>query len=54
MHFTWIIFKENIMDVGLHQNPIYFAWIDLTNSSTLELWKMSSCLLKIKENGKLF
>ena len=25
MHFTQIIFKENIMDVGPHQSPIYFC-----------------------------
>ena len=29
-----------------------FAWISLTNSTILELWKIHSCLFKIKRNIK--
>ena len=39
---------------GPHQNPIDFAWINLTNSIILELWKIHSCLFKIKRNKKSF
>ena len=52
MHFTQIIFKDNIMDVGPHQNPIDFARINPTNSIILELWKFHSCLLKIEKIKK--
>ena len=38
--------------LGLHQRPIYFAWINLTNSIILELWKIHSCLLKIEKIEK--
>ena len=37
---------------GSHQSPIYLAWISLTNSTILELWKIHSCLFKIKRNIK--
>ena len=53
MHFTQIIFKDNIMDVGPHQNPIDFARINPTNSIILELWKFHSCLLKIEKIKKI-
>ena len=46
--------------LGLHQSPIYLAWISLTNSMILELWKKNAFMLikiekienyfKIKEN----
>ena len=38
--------------LGLNQSPIYFALINLTNPIILELWKIHSCLLKIKKIGK--
>ena len=41
--------KKISLMLGPHQSPIYFAWINPTNSIVLELWELSSCLLKIKE-----
>ena len=44
-----LFLKEMLWILDHHQNPIYFAWINPTNSIILELWELSSCLLKIKE-----
>ena len=40
--------------LGPHQSPIYIAWINPINSIILELWKLHSCLCKIKRNKRLF
>ena len=53
MHFTWIIFKENITDVGPPLKPnLFFAWIGSMSSI---IWNHEVCLylLKIKKNGKI-
>ena len=42
MHFTWIISKENVMNVGPSPKPNWFCM----NYNCLELWKLHSCLLK--------
>ena len=47
MQFTWIIMKEILWMLGIHQSPIYFAWINPTNSIILELWRQPLCLLKM-------
>ena len=41
--------KENIY-VGSPPKPIYFAWINITDSIIMELWKLHSHLYKTKEN----
>ena len=46
--------SEKITYVGSYQNPIYLAWISLTNSIVLELWRSHSFLCKIKRNRRLF
>ena len=43
-----------VTHVGLPPKPIYFAWINVTNSIILELWKIHSLLIKIKRSIKLF
>ena len=49
------LFSKKILGMlGFHQRPIYIAWISPTNSIILELWKIHSCLFKIKRNRKLF
>ena len=32
--------------LGPHQSPFIFAWINITYSIIMELWKIHSCLLK--------
>ena len=32
--------------LGSHQSPFVFAWLNVTDSIILELWKIRSCLLK--------
>ena len=49
-----LFLKEMLWMLGPHQSPIYFAWINPTNFIILELWKLPSCLSKIKESSKLF
>ena len=44
--------KEKTHMWAPHQNPIYLAWINITNSIILELWKIHSSLFKIKRNRK--
>ena len=45
--------KENTY-VGPPPKPIHFAWINITDSIILELWKIHSCLCKVKRNKRLF
>ena len=47
-----IIGKSHML--GPHQNPIYLARINPTNSINLELWKLHSCLCKVERNRRLF
>ena len=48
------LFSKKILGMlGFHQRPIYIAWISPTDSIILELWKIHSCLFKIKRNRKL-
>ena len=37
-----------------HQSSIDLAWINITNSIILKLWKWHSCLYKIKRKRRLF
>ena len=43
--------SEEIICKAPTKSPIYLAWISITNSIILELWKLNSCLLK--NQGKL-
>ena len=45
--------KENTY-VEPPPKPIYFARINITDSIILELWKIHSCLCKVKRNKRLF
>ena len=38
--------NHKITYVGPLPKPVYFAWINVTDSIILELWKIHSCLLK--------
>ena len=53
LKFIFILSKTTLM-LGPHQNPIYLAWIGLTNFNISELWKIHSYLCKIKRNIRLF
>ena len=60
INHTWQLNQTNNQSIirkrmwGPHQSPIYLARISLTNSIILELWKLHSCLCKIKRNKRLF
>ena len=45
---------HKITYVGPPPKPVYFAWINITDSITSELWKVHSCLCKVKRNKRLF
>ena len=45
---------HKITYVGPPPKPVYFAWINITDSITQELWKVHSCLCKVKRNKRLF
>ena len=51
-HVSWQSEEKTHM-YDPHQSPIYLTWISLTNSIILELWKLHSCLFKIKRNRKI-
>ena len=40
--------NHKVTHVGPPPKPVYFAWINVTDSIILELWKIRSCLLKSK------
>ena len=44
---------KEITYVGPPPKPDHFAWINITDSIILDLWKIHSCLYKIKRDRKL-
>ena len=41
--------NHKITYIGPPPQPVYFAWINITNSIIPELWKIHSCSLKSRE-----
>ena len=40
--------NHKVTHVGPPPKPVYFAWLNVTDSIILELWKIYSCLLKLR------
>ena len=53
MHFTQIILKENIMDVGPPPKPNWFLHELIHNFYYFGIMKNSVILIKNQENGKI-
>ena len=45
--------NHKVTYVGLPPKPIYFAWINITDSIIPELWKKTSMPIKIKRSKRL-
>ena len=41
--------NHEVTHVRSQPQPVYFAWINITDSIIPELWKIHSCLLKSRE-----
>ena len=53
MHFTWIIFKENIMDVSPPPKPKLLLYELVQWVPLFEIMKNSFMLIKNRENWKI-